>query len=271
MFSSIFLVLGVAALGMAFRSFHHPVMQRLGIICLLVTSFLIGYLASGNWLAGLAVASIWLFLPWLEILTRIRTLRMPAARELHHKNPPGRDLFPRLDELTDEIQEEGFELVNDLGCDWDAQQQFLRLFHRGKDQTQAALCLIDQGEIAFYYVSLMTRSQDGQIFTTWNYPFSYALKFLPQTHIQRVRPTLQFNAMCAAHETMLLKQSISNDLVLKLDPRQIQELLQQDLSAQITHNVNAGLLERVDSQQVRYTWRGMFYLWFTFLLDFVRL
>src|SRR5262249_24714162 len=116
-----------------------------------------------------------------------------------------------------------------------------------------------------------TRSQDGQIFTTWNYPFSYALKFLPQTHIQRVRPTLQFNAMCAAHEAMLLKQSVSYDSVLKLDPRQIQELLQQDLSAQITHNVNAGLLERVDAQQVRYTWRGMFYLWFTFLLDFVRL
>ena len=82
MFSSILLVLGVAVLGMAFRSFHHPVMQRLGIICLLASSFLIGYLASGSWLIGLAVASIWIFLPWLEILTRIRTLRMPVEREL---------------------------------------------------------------------------------------------------------------------------------------------------------------------------------------------
>src|SRR5215472_12173337 len=271
MFSSILLVLGVAILGMAFRSFHHPVTQRLGIICLLITSFLIGYLPSGNWLAGLAVASIWIFLPWLEILTRIRALRMPVERELLYKAPPDRDVFPRLDELTDEIQQEGFELVNDVGCDWDAQRQFLRLFHRGKDQTQAALCLIDQGEIAFYYISLMTRSLDGQVFTTWNYPFSYALKFLPQTHIQRVRPTLSFHAMCGAHRLLLSRNEVTVDTVLKLDPRQIQELLQQDLSAQITHNVNAGLLERVDAQQVRYTWRGMFYLWFTFLLDFVRL
>jgi hypothetical protein len=271
MFSSILLVLGVAVLGVAFRSFHHPVTQRLGIICLLITSFLIGYLPSGNWLAGLAVASMWIFLPWFEILTRIRALRLPVERELLYKAPPDRDLFPKLDELTDEIQQEGFELVNDVGCDWDAQQQFLRLFHRDKDQTQAALCLIDQGEIAFYYISLMTRSQDGQVFTTWNYPFSYALKFLPQTHIQRVRPTLGFNAMCIAHQAMLSKQSVSNDSVLKLDPHQIQELLQQDLSAQITHNVKAGLLEPVDSQKVRYTWRGMFYLWFRFLWDFVRL
>jgi hypothetical protein len=271
MFSSILLVLGVAVLGMAFRSFHHPVMQRLGIICLLVISFLIGYIASGSWLAGLAVASIWIFLPWLEILTRVRALRMPVERELQHKNPPGRDLFPKLDDLTDEIQQEGFELVNDLGCDWDSQQQFLRLFHRDSDQTQAALCLIDQGEIAFYYISLMTRSQDGQVFTTWNYPFSYALKFLPQTHIQRVRPTLSFTAICASHQAMLSRLAVSSDSVLKLDPLQIQELLQQDLSAQITHNVKVGLLAPVDSQKVRYTWRGMFYLWFRFLWDFVRL
>src|SRR6266436_6635299 len=271
MFSSIFLIIGVAALGMAFRSFHHPVMKRLGIICLLITSFLVGYLPSGSWLAGLAVASIWIFLPWLEILTRIRTLRMPAQRELHHKNPPGRDLFPRLDELTDEIQQEGFEPVNDLGCDWDAQQQFLRLFHRGKDQTQAALCLIDQGEMVFYYISLMTRSLDGQIFTTWNYPFSYALKFLPQTHIQRVRPTVSFQAMCGAHRTLLARNKVTVDKILKLDPKQIQALLQEDLTAQITHNVRAGLLTRVDEQKVRYTWRGMFYIWFRFLWDFVRL
>jgi hypothetical protein len=84
-----------------------------------------------------------------------------------------------------------------------------------------------------------------------------------------VRPTLQFNAMCTAHKAMLSRRSLSNDSVLKLDPLQIQELLQQDLSAQIAHNVNAGLLERVDSQKVRYTWRGMFYLWLRFLLDFV--
>ena len=200
MLSSILLVLGIAFLGMAFRTFNQPIAQRLSVLCVLGVSFLIGYLPSGSWIAGLAVASLWIFLPWLEILTKIRTLRMPVERELEHKSPPGRDLFPNLDDLTEEIEQLGFELITDLGCDWDAQRQFLRLFHRSPDQTQVAICLIDQGSIAFYYISLMTRSRDGQVFTTWNYPFSYALKFLPQTHIQRVRPTIPFDAMCAAHQ-----------------------------------------------------------------------
>ena len=47
---------------------------------------------------------------------------MPLERELEYQNPPGRDLFPNLDDLTEEIEQEGFELINDLGCDWDAQQ-----------------------------------------------------------------------------------------------------------------------------------------------------
>jgi hypothetical protein len=271
MFSSILLVLGIAVLGMAFRSFDHPIAQRLCVLCVLAVSFLLGYLPSENWVVGIAVAALWIFLPWLEILTKIRALRLPLERELEYKNPPARDLFPNLDDLTEEIEQEGFELISDLGCDWDAQCQFLRLFHRPADQTQAALCLVDQGNIAFYYISLVTRPTDGHVFTTWNYPFSYSLKFLPQTHIQRVRANASFVAMCEAHQDLLARNKISVDAIPKLDPPQIQTLLQQDLTAQIIHNVRAGLLAQVDEQKVRYTWRGMFYLWFRFLCDFVRL
>jgi hypothetical protein len=176
-----------------------------------------------------------------------------------------------LNDVTEEIEQAGFEMITDLGCDWDAQHQFLRLFHRSSDQTQVAVCLIDQGSIAFYYISLMTRALDGQVFTTWNYPFAYALKFSPQTHIQRVRPTVSFLAMCGAHRGLLARNEVTIDKILKLDPKQIQPLLQEDLTAQITHNVRAGLLAPVDQQKVRYTWRGMFYIWFRFLCDFVRL
>jgi hypothetical protein len=271
MFSSILLLLGIAVLGMAFRTFNHPVTQRLSVLCVLAVSFLIGFLPSGSWVAGIAVASLWIFLPWLEILTKIRTLRMPVERELEHKSPPGRDLFPNLDDLTEEVEKVGFELISDLGCEWDAQSQFLRLFHRASDQTQVAVCLIDQGSIAFYYISLMTRSLYGQDFITWNYPFAYALKFSPQTHIKPVRPPISFHAMCDAHRTLLERKAVFGDKILKLDPKQIQVLLQEDLTAQITHNVRAGLLAPVDEQKVRYTWRGMFYIWFRFLWDFVRL
>jgi hypothetical protein len=166
MLSSIFLILGIAVLGMAFRSFDHPIAQRLCVLCVLAVSFLLGYLPTGSWVVGLVVAALWIFLPWLEILTKIRVLRMPLERELEYKSPPGRDLFPNLDDLTEEIEQEGFELINDLGCDWEAQRQFLRLFYRPGDQTQAALCLIDQGNIdlelsLFVFVEIFTPDFDS--------------------------------------------------------------------------------------------------------------
>ena len=39
---------------------------------------------------------------------------MPVERELEHKSPPGRDLFPNLDDLTEEIEQVGFEQITDL-------------------------------------------------------------------------------------------------------------------------------------------------------------
>jgi len=271
MFASILLILGVAVLGMAFRSLANPISQRLGVLCILAASFLVGYLPFSSWISGLIVASIWIFLPWLDILIRIRTLRMPVERQLRHKSPPNRTLFPNLSDLTEEIEAEGFELVDDVGCEWDAQRQFLRIFHRANDQTQAAVCLIDQGDIAFYYVSLMTRTLNEQQFMTWNYPFSYALKFLPKSYILRVRSTATFAEMCTAHQKLLNRRQITKNHIQRLDPNQIQELLQQDITAQINHNVRAGLLASVDGEKVRYTWRGMFYLWMRFLWGFVRL
>jgi hypothetical protein len=271
MFASILLVLSVAVLGLAFRSYANPISQRLGVLCILATSFLVGYLPFGSWISGVIVASIWIFLPWLDILTKIRSLRMPVEHELSHKNPPNREIFPNLDELTDEIGAEGFELVDDVGYEWDVQNQFLRIFHRSSDQTQAAVCLVDQGDIAFYYLSIMTRTLDERQFMTWNYPGSNSLKFLPNTHILRARASSTFAQMCDAHRKLLAKHQVSVDQIQKLDPDQIEKMLQQDLTAQINHNVRAGLLTPVDGEKVRYTWRGMLYLWFQFLWDFVKL
>ncbi|HZC36838.1 MAG TPA: hypothetical protein VE242_14540, partial [Chthoniobacterales bacterium] len=67
------------------------------------------------------------------------------------------------------------------------------------------------------------------------------------------------------------KEKLNDGDVLPLNPQHFRDLLEQDLRAQIDHNVRSGLLKPVGATQVRYTWRGMFYLWFQFLLDFVRL
>ena len=72
MFSDLMLILGVAVLSIALRSFYHPVLRKLGAFGVLCTSFVAGWKLSGYWQVGLFCASSWLLLPWLEILDLVR-------------------------------------------------------------------------------------------------------------------------------------------------------------------------------------------------------
>jgi hypothetical protein len=43
------------------------------------------------------------------------------------------------------------------------------------------------------------------------------------------------------------------------------------LRDQIAHNIRQGVLKSTADGEVKYSWRGMVYLWCQFLLDLVRL
>ena len=271
MLSNLLLILGVAALSLGLRSFHSVALQKLGALGIMATSFLIGFLLTGMWAVGIFCASTWLMLPWLEILTRIRRLTLPLEKNLRHKNPPNHDLFPALDELTDEVTGEGFTLVDDAGWDWQDYQQFFRLFYKEVERTQAAICLIDQQDIAFYYLSLSSRAKDGKIWTTWNYPFSYSLKLVPNWRVNRVRGDQSFLQLYESHRDFLRRNGVIIPDLEPLNPDAIQEEIQRDLRSQVAHNLAVGVLKQDPSGAVRYSWRGMLFIWLQFLRDFVRL
>lgn len=265
------LILGVAVLSMALRTYGHVVTQKLGALGIFATSFLIGWRLSGYLSVGLFCAGSWLLLPWLEILTRIRRLRLPLEKNLRHKTPPSRDTFPALGELTEEIEGEKFEYVEDAGWDWDDYQQFFRLFYKTPERMQAAICLIDQHDVAFYYLSISSRAKDGTIWTTWNYPFSYSLKLVPQLRINRLRTDYTFLEMYESHRDWLRRHGVLTPELQDLDADEIQAEIQQDLRAQILHNITQGVLMKTSEGQIRYSWRGLFFIWWQFLRDLVRL
>jgi hypothetical protein len=142
-----------------------------------------------------------LLLPWLEILTRIRKLTLPPEKDLRHKSPPNAEIFPALHDLTEEMEGESFEHVEDAGWDWDDYNQFFRLFYKPVDRTQAAICLIDQHDVAFFYMSISSRAKDGRIWTTWNYPFSYSLQLVPQWRVNRLRGDQTFLEIYESHKS----------------------------------------------------------------------
>src|SRR5437667_9523497 len=128
MLFGVFLTLGVVALSVGLRSFQNSYAQKAGALGILAATFLTVYFVTGSWIWGFAAAMGWLFLPWLEILTRIRALRLPKEKQLRPKSPPSSDTFPALSEITCEIEEEGFVHVGDAGWDWEDYRQFFRCF-----------------------------------------------------------------------------------------------------------------------------------------------
>jgi hypothetical protein len=271
MLSHLLLIAAVAVFSAALRSFAHPALQKLGAAGILVTSYLIGWFATGAPAVGAVCAASWLMLPWLEILTRIRKLRLPLEKNLRHRSPPPRESFPALQELTDEIEQERFEYVEDAGWDWEDYQQYFRLFYREGERTQASICLIDQNNIAFYYLSVSSRAKNGTIWTTWNYPFSYSLKPAPGWRVNRLRSDQSFLEMHESHRDWLRRNQVQVEELENLAPDDITKEIQRDLRAQVTHNLAKGVLKQTREGQIRYSWRGMLFIWLQFLRDLVRL
>src|SRR5437879_6955681 len=154
----LFLTLGVALLSVGLRSFPNSYSQKIRALGILVSSFLAVYFITGSWVLGAIAAVSWLFLPWLEILTRIRALRLPKEKQLRPKSPPSSDIFPTLNEITREIENEGFVHVNDAGWDWEDYRQFFRLFYKDDDRAQATICLNEQHDLSFYYLQISLRA-----------------------------------------------------------------------------------------------------------------
>ncbi|CAN5544687.1 hypothetical protein BH18VER1_BH18VER1_19650 [soil metagenome] len=271
MLFGLFLTLGVAVLSVALRSYRTSLAQKAGALGILFSTFLGVYFASGNWILGVAGAMTWLFLPWLEILTRIRARRLPKEKALRPKSPPSSEVFPTLNEITREIENEGFVHVSDAGWDWEDYRQFFRLFYKEEDRAQATICLNEQNDLSFYYLRISSRANDGTIWTTWNYPLSYGLKLTPHFRINRQRPEQTFWQLYQSHKEYLRLQRVQRSVIDPLDEDQIQSEIENDLREQIKHNIAKGVLKSTDEGEVKYSWRGLVYLWCQFLLDFVRL
>src|SRR3954449_5451185 len=271
MLFGLFLTLGVAVLSVALCSFQTSFAQKVGAVGILASTFLAVYFVSGSWLGGLAAALIWFLLPWLEILTRIRALRLPREKALRPKSPPSPDVFPTLDEISAEIHNEGFGHVTDAGWDWEDYRQFFRLFYKEEDRAQATICLNEQNDLSFYYLRISSRARDGIIWTTWNYPLSYGLKLTPYFRINRQRPDQSFFQLYQSHKAYLRENNVEPSVVDSMDEAKIQLEIENDLRDQIAHNIKKGVLKSASADEVKYSWRGMVYLWCQFLLDLVRL
>jgi len=265
------IIAGILALAFGLFTFQSVLLRKLGGVCVLVASYLSGFFLSGNVWVGAAFAAAWLFVPWLEILGRIRHLRLPLDKKLRYRRPPSRAVFPGLAEFTKEVEESGFVFIEDTGWDWDDMNQFVRGFYHGEKRAEASITFCEQEGIAYAYLSLKSRLQDGTVWMTWNYPFAPTMKLAPELRENRMTNAVTFEEMVEGHEWFLHNHGLTIEDCKDPLSQDFPATVQNDIRQQIDHNLNVGLIKLSGEGTFRYSWRGMFYLWFQFLKDMLKI
>ena len=162
----------------------------------------------------------------------------------------------------------GFEYADDVDWCYDETRHFYRLFYNAEKRVSAAICLLEQDGFSFFYVTFTSRAVDGRVFMTWNYPFSYGMHLLPQTILNRVDEELSVEELALSHMGFLGNQT---DLeLIALDAEYLRIEIERDLRTQLEHNIARGILVRDKDEMIRYSVRGMFFLWGQFLREFVK-
>lgn len=265
------LTAGFALLSFALRSISVPFLFRLGNLSMLVASYLFGWTITEHPSGGIFCVSLWFLFPWIDLIGRVRRMQLPASHAIESQIAPGSQRFPDLAELTEEAEAEGFVNIEDCGWDHGGQRHFVRLLTHPTEPFRAAINLIEADEFAFYYLTISSRTLEGKVWHTWNYPFSLSLKPSPDWKFQRRREVNSFLELLEAHRDWLKRNSVTNCMPAPKDADTLTAELEAEIQSQVAHNLKCGVLLTAGEGLVKYSWKGCFFLWFQFLRELVRM
>lgn len=265
-------VIGLVMLALALRSARVNLLRKAGALTMLVATFCMVYFLTGNlWLGGLG-ASVWFFLPWIELLTRVRKMRLPLNNRLRHRNVPNPSFFPNASEAAAAMEEAGFEHVSDCGWEWAGMQQFFRIFWHPEERAVGAVCLCEQSNVAFAFITITSNDTQGRTWRTTNFPFAPTLQCPPNlrwNHVPCERSC--FHWILEDHRNYLCQMKIQPDQLRMPDPELLEDTIEQEMKRQVEHNLAAGFIELTGDGHFKYSTRGLFFLWGQFVKDMIRL
>ena len=266
------IVIGLFVLAMALRSSRKNLARKLGALVFLFATFCFFHFISGNIFAGIAGASLWFFLPWIELLTHVRRLRMPINNRLRHRELPNPSFFPNAIEAATGMEEAGFEHVSDCGWQWSGMHQHFRIFWHPEERAVASVCLCEQDEVAFAFVSITSTDASGKTWRTTNFPFAPTLRCAPNLKWNHVPCEKScFHQILKDHRQFLGKMKINPDNLLIPDPEHLEENIETEMSKQIAHNLKSGIIHLTGDGHFQYSKRGLLFLWYQFIKDMIRL
>lgn len=265
------IVIGLIVLAVALRTAQATGLRKLGALTFLIASFCLLYFLTGSVLGGLLGAVLWLFLPWIELLTRIRRLRLPLDNRLSQLPIPNPAFFPNATEAAAAMEAAGFEHVSDCGWEWDGMRQFFRLFWHPEERAVAAVCLCEQSDVAFAFISITSHDGNGNIWRTTNFPFAATLLCPPEVswnHVPCERNC--FHQILRDHREYLSRTKVQAGSLRMPDPEEIQASIEIEMRKQVDHNLAAGIIRPSGDGYFQYSKRGLLFLWGQFIKDMVR-
>lgn len=265
------IVAGLASLALALRSVRVRYARKVGALLFLAASFLVLYFVTGSLLGGFIGVLMWFFLPWIELLTRIRRMRLPLENRLQHEPSPASSLIPNAPEAAAAMEEEGFEHVSDCAWKWNGTRQFFRLYWNPEERAVAAVCVCEQSDVAFAFLSISSATCDGKILRTTNFPFAPTLRCPPDVHWNHIPCSCNcFHQILGGHRKYLARRGILHDNLRVPDPETIEETIESEMARQVRHNLAGGIIRLTGDGHFRYSARGLFFLWGQFIKDMIR-
>ena len=266
------IVLSILIVGFALRSCRTILLRKLGALTFLLSSALACSFICCCWWAGLIGLVLWFFIPWFDLLKRVRHLRLPRANRLNLKNPPQEDYYPNAARMIEEIEEADFEHVTDRGWNWAGMQQYYRIFWHPEARAVASVCLCEHDNVAFAFATICCRTANGRNVHTSNYPFSTMLKHAPEANwLHLPCEKNRFPMVFHDHENHLAKLNLEEGDLKIPDPDEIIAAIEEEMKRQLDYNIAQGILVPADDENLRYSRRGLFFLWKQSVKDMIRL
>lgn len=254
----------VLLLGLFLLQLNRVTFRKVGMMLIWLAIGLGTYLVSGSAvLAGVMLAA-WIFFPLWEMVFVLRQLRVPRHRELADARAP-RDGFEELDDLTGELNDEGFTQVDECKLRPAQHEQYYRIFMREDGLTQATLGHVAQGMVGFHFVAFTSIGKDGRRWVTWDYPLTYGLVMPPELAVYRALHCQDARELFQAHLDFLQINEIAPESLVASEPtaEKARARLEETLNQQVEYNISRGYLapaDETDSDNFCYSWRGTLYV-----------
>lgn len=269
--NEILILAGLLVLAIACLGTNIMVIRRIGVWIIFGMIGVGIWFLTGLWYLVVAGWGAWFAIPVAQAAMTSRKLRFSLQRKL----TPGSldpDEFPEIHPVSNELRDLGFVRDSDQWLKPSPLEQGFRIFHHSEENILAALAVVRQGAISLSYLIFATRNPSGEYWITWDYPLAYGFKMPPHFKIYRCLEAETVTELFDQHREFLKINDISTASA-QVDSSEARRFFDEVFQDTMHYNLTVGVLEQGktnEEQDVRYSWRGTFYIAWQVLAEVVR-